>query len=44
MDEINSQLKTARDQGEQLAELLALYVYFMQHTPEGRAVGRELNV
>ena len=42
IEDINPKLKNARENGEELGELLALFAYFMKHTPEGRAVGQEL--
>ena len=41
-DQNHHDLKNARANGENLAELLALYTYFIKHTPEGRLVGQEL--
>ena len=41
-EDINDQLRAARDNGENLAQLLGLFAYFINHTPEGRAVGQEI--
>lgn len=38
VESLNPQLKAARNYGEELAEFIALFVYFIKHTPEGRAV------
>ena len=42
VENIDQQLENARDNGENLAELLALFDYFIKHTPEGRQVSREI--
>ncbi len=41
-EDINDQLRAARSNGENLAAAIALFAYFMQHTPEGRAVHQEI--
>lgn len=41
-EDINDQLRVARSNGENLAEMITLFAYFMQHTPEGRAVRQEI--
>jgi len=42
VENIDSQLQRARDNGENLAELMALFDYFIKYTPEGRQVSREI--
>jgi len=42
VENIDQQLENSRDNGENLAELLALFDYFIKHTPEGRQVSREI--